>query len=85
MSNIYLKFFIDTFSKLRFSGFKKFITRSDFGEPQGTHSNASLNFKTLVMQPKNQRSGSRTMCGFSIIVILKGVMTFQSQRLHGFC
>ena len=27
MSNIYLKVTIDTFSKLRFSGFKKFVTR----------------------------------------------------------
>ena len=28
MSNIYLKVTIETFSKLRFSGFKKFVTRS---------------------------------------------------------
>ena len=27
MSNIYLKVTIDTFSKLRFSGFKKFVTK----------------------------------------------------------
>ena len=31
MSNIYLKVTIETFSKLRFSGFKKFVTRSDLG------------------------------------------------------
>ena len=34
MSNIYLKVTIETFSKLRFSGFKKFVTRSVFGELQ---------------------------------------------------
>ena len=31
MSNIYLKVTIETFSKLQFSGFKKFVTRSIFG------------------------------------------------------
>ena len=32
MSNIYLKVTIETFSKLRFSGIKKLISRSVFGE-----------------------------------------------------
>ena len=32
MSNVYLKVTIETFSKLRFSGFKRVITRSVFGE-----------------------------------------------------
>ena len=36
MSNIYLKVTIGTFSKLRFSGFKRFVTRSVFGELQLT-------------------------------------------------
>ena len=31
MSNIYLKVTTETFSKLRFSGFKKFVTRSVLG------------------------------------------------------
>ena len=31
MSNIYLKVTVETFSKLRFSGFKKFITGSVLG------------------------------------------------------
>ena len=44
MSNIYLKVTIETFSKLRFSGFKKLVTRSIFGELQLTQ--ISLNFKT---------------------------------------
>ena len=30
----------------------------------------------LPVQLKNQRSGSKTMCGFSIIFTLKGIMTF---------
>ena len=37
------------------------------------------------MQLKNQRSGSKTICDFSIFVILKGIMTFWSQRVHAFC
>ena len=32
MSNIYLKVTIEMFSKLRFFGYKKFVTRSVFGE-----------------------------------------------------
>ena len=44
MSNIYLKVTIKKFSKLRFSGFKKFVTSSVFGELQLTQ--ISLNFKT---------------------------------------
>ena len=43
MSNIYLKATIETFSKLRFSGFKNFFPRSVFGELQLTQ--ISLNFK----------------------------------------
>ena len=31
VSNIYLEVTIETFSKLRFSGFKKFVTRSVLG------------------------------------------------------
>ena len=41
MSNIYLKVTIET-SKLRFSGFKKFVTRSTLGAP----TQISLNFET---------------------------------------
>ena len=55
MSNIYVRVIIEAFSKLQFSGFKKFVTRSEI---------------------KNQRSGSQTVRGFSIILILKGIMTF---------
>ena len=44
MSNIYFKVTIETLSRLRFSGFEKFVTRSVFGELELTH--ISLNFKT---------------------------------------
>ena len=33
ISNIYLKVTIETFSKLQFSGFKKFVTRLFWGAP----------------------------------------------------
>ena len=68
MSIIYLKVTIETFSKCRFSGFKQFVTKSVFEELQLTQ--ISLNFKL-----KNQR-WSKTVCGFSIILILKKIMTF---------
>ena len=44
MLNISLKDTIETLSKLRFSGFKKFVTRSIFGELQLTQ--ISLNLQT---------------------------------------
>ena len=44
MPNIYLKVTIETFLKLRFSGFKKFVARSVFEELQLAQ--ISLNFKT---------------------------------------
>ena len=37
------------------------------------------------MQRKSQTSGSKTVSGFSIILILKGVMTFEGQIVHAFC
>ena len=35
-----------------------------------------LNFKKVLLQLKNQRSESKTVFGFSIILILKEIMTF---------
>ena len=60
MSNIYLKVTIETFSKLRFSGFRKL--------------QISLNFKTCC-NLKIIVLGSK-LRGFSTILILKGIMTF---------
>ena len=65
MSNIYLKVTTETFSKFRFSGFKKLISRSDI-----------IEFQNFLLQLKNQTSGSKIVCGFSIILVLKGTMTF---------
>ena len=42
----------------------------------GAPTNADIiEFSDFLLQLKNQRSGSKTVCGFSVI-ILKGVMTF---------
>ena len=35
-----------------------------------------IEFSNFLLQPKNQRSGNTTMSGFSIVFILKGIMTF---------
>ena len=50
MSNIYLKAIFETFSKLRFSGFKKFVTRSVFQELQLTQ--MSWNFESFCYNLK---------------------------------
>ena len=57
MANIYLKVTTETFSKLRFSGFKKFVTRSVFGELQFTK--ISLNFKTSCRKLKIRGLGAK--------------------------
>ena len=57
MSNIYLKVTIETFSKLLFSGFKKFVTRSVFGELQLTQ--ISLDFKTSCCNLKIRSLGAK--------------------------
>ena len=75
MSNIYLKVTIKTFSKLRFSEFEQFVTGSVFEELQLTQ--ISLNFKTSCCNLKSRGlARSRIVCGFSIILILTGIMTF---------
>ena len=76
MSNIYLKLTIEkklTFSKLRFSKFKKLVTRSVFGGLQLTQ--ISLKFKTYG-NLKIRDQGAKTVYIFSINLILKGIMTF---------
>ena len=73
MSNIYLKVTIEMLSKLQFSGFKNFFTRSVFGELQLMQ--MSLNFKTSCCNLKIRGLGVK-LWGFSIILILKGIMIF---------
>ena len=41
----------------------------------GAHTDI-IEFQNVMLQFKNQTSGSKTACGFSIILILKGLMTF---------
>ena len=62
-----------TYSKLWFYKFKMLVSSSVSGELQLTQ--ILLNFQT---------SCCKTLCGFSIIFILKGIMTL-SQRVHAFC
>ena len=64
MSNIYSKVTIETFSKLRFSGLKKFVTRSVFWELQLTQ--ISLNFKTSSCSLKVRRLGVKLCVAFPI-------------------
>ena len=37
-----------------------------------------------MLQLKNQRPGGKNACSFSIILVLKGIMTSSSQRVHEF-
>ena len=62
MSNIYLKVTIETFSKLRFPRFKKFVTRSVFGELQLTQ--ISLNFKSFCCNLKTRGLGTKLCVAF---------------------
>ena len=58
-------------SKLRFPKFKKFVSRSVFGELQ-----ISLNFlgaditefSKFLLERKNHRSESKTVCGFLLFL-----------------
>ena len=42
-------------------------------------------FSKFLLQLRHQRSGIKTMCSFSLIFILKGIMTFQGQTVRVFC
>ena len=63
-----------TLSKLRFSKFKKFVTRLIFGELQLTQ--MSLNPESSCCNLKNQRPGIKTVFDFTIILVLKVIMKF---------
>ena len=65
---VYFKVTVETFSKIRMFCAQKTCLQVSFGELQLTQ--ISLNFKTLL-QLKNQTCGSKTVCRFSIILILK--------------
>ena len=62
MSNVYLKVTNEMFAKLPNSKFKKFVTRSVFGELQITQ--VSLNFKTSCCNLKNRGLGTKLCVAF---------------------
>ena len=69
MSNIYLKVTID--ENCRSQNFN-FLRLKNF---LGTHVDI-IELQKFLLQLKNQRTGSKTVCDFSIILILKGIMMF---------
>ena len=86
MSNIYLKVAIEEKNWLSqnfdFIGFKYLSQCQILGAP--THSDI-IELENFLLQLKNRRSGGKSLFGFSIILILKGITTFLSQRAHAFC
>ena len=62
MSNIYSKVTIETFSKLQFSGFKRFVTRLVFGEHHLTQ--ISLNFQIPRCNLKIRDRGAKLCVAF---------------------
>ena len=74
MSNIYLKVAVEKnwLSQNLIFWVKKNCHQVSFrGAP--THADI-IEFSAFLLQLKNQRSGSKTVCGFSIIFILKVIM-----------
>ena len=56
-----------------FPSLKNLSSCQFWGDP--THEDI-IEFYNFLLQLKNQRSGSKTVCGFSIILNLKEVITF---------
>ena len=86
MSNIYLNTTIEENPRCQnfdFLSLKIFVSKSAFGEHQLTQ--ISLNFKISCCNLKIRDLGGKSVCDFPIILILKGIMTFLSQRAHAFC
>ena len=77
MPNNYLNITIEkkkAFLKLLFSVFAKFVSSSVFRELQLTQ--ISLHFKTSCCNLKTRAIGVKLVSGFSIAVILIGIMAF---------
>ena len=84
MSNIYLNTTIEENPRCQnFLSLKIFVSISAFGEHQLTQ--ISLNFKISCCNLKIRDLGKKSVCDFPFILILKGIMTFLSQRAHAFC
>ena len=80
ISNIYLKVIIEKkwhTLKLNLEVKKVRLEVSFRGTP--THA-VIIQFSNFLLQLKNQRFGSKTVCGFSIIFILKEIMTFWIEK-----
>ena len=80
ISNVYLKVIIEKkWYNLKLNlEVKKVRLQVSFG---GTPAHAVINqFSNFLLQLKNQRFGSKTVCGFSVIFILKGIMTFWLEK-----
>ena len=74
MSNIYLKPTID--KNLCTQNFNFLSSKSSFpGQFLGTF-NSRIEFSKFLLQLKNERPERKTASGFSIIFILKEIMTF---------
>ena len=73
MSNIYLKVTMRCSQNFDFLGLKNLSPGHFLGAP--THADI-IEFSNFLLQLKNQKSRSKTVCGLSIILILKGIMTF---------
>ena len=73
MTSICLKVTIETFSIKRSHQFS-------FWEAP-THADI-IEFQNFLLQLKNQRPGRKTVGDFSIILILKGIILFLSERVH---
>ena len=75
MSNIYLKVTIEKSGILKtsLSKVKKICLQVSFW---GAPTNADIEFSNFLLQLKNQKAGSKNVCGFSIFFILKGIIMF---------
>ena len=73
MSNIYLKVTVEKNCLLKTSVFRLHHQVNFLGAP--THADI-IEFENFFLQHKNQRSRSRTVCDFSIILTLNGIIKF---------
>ena len=76
MSNIYLKITVEKkwhTLNFYFLSLKSSSPGQFWAAP--THADI-IEFSNFLLQLKNQKSGSKTVCGFSVIFILKEIMTF---------
>ena len=71
-----LKVTIETFSKIRFSGFKKFVSRSVFGDMQ-----TPLKFKTSCCNLKIRDLGAKLWVAFPFFLFVRNYEVLKSKSL----